>query len=156
MPANGFRGAVAVKSRGARIPALDAAFQTHPNDAVIREVHKGGEAGPGFLLALALGNTRGHNQSRGVPGKLQGVDSDLDVDYPAILQPVLPLTRLGQDGRLLLNVLGHWIDGVDVRNAHVQELVARVAILGDRGVVDLQEGQGLPVIDPHRLRIGGE
>ena len=40
----------------------------------------------------------------------------------------------------------------DVADRHPQELLARVAVVADRGVVDREEGERLGVVDPHRRR----
>src|SRR5262249_28652761 len=46
--------------------------------------------------------------------------------------------------------------GPDVADPHAEEFLARVAVLRDRGGVDLEEGERLYVIDPQGERIVGE
>ena len=43
--------------------------------------------------------------------------------------------------------------GADVRHPHLQELVARIAVVTDCRVVDLQKAQALDVVHPHRLGV---
>jgi len=58
----------------------------------------------------------------------------------------LDLSDTGQQARNLLR----WPDVLD---GHGQEFLAAIAVAVDRGSVDVEEGQCLSVINPHRLRI---
>lgn len=44
---------------------------------------------------------------------------------------------------------GHVLGRAYLADRHAEELVARVAILPDGGIVDVKEGQGFPVENPH-------
>ena len=41
---------------------------------------------------------------------------------------------------------------VDRADVHLQELVARVAVDGDRRAIDVEETERLFIVEPHRLR----
>ena len=80
---------------------------------------------------------------------------DLDVDDRAVLAPVVPgrgavraRAVLGQAPEQRLHVLAR----ADLRDRHREELVAGVAVVADRGVVDGEEAQRVGVVDPHRQR----
>ena len=81
---------------------------------------------------------------------------DLDVDHRAVLGLVTPHARhrrarpaaVAEVGEQRFDVLS-WPDVLD---RHAQELLARVAVVPDRGLVDGQEAQRLGVVDPHRER----
>jgi hypothetical protein len=85
---------------------------------------------------------------------------DLDIDQRAVLLAVPPRPRHRraraaarlQVGEQRIDVLAR----ADVADRHGQELVARVAVVAHRRLVDGQEAQALRVVDPHRQRVGLE
>ena len=89
-------------------------------------------------------------------GDRHGIDHDLNVENGAVLRSVLEVgvergtfLVLAQESLPLL-----WVGGsADVLDRHRQELLARVAIAADRGLVHGEETQRLDVVHPHGLRI---
>ena len=58
------------------------------------------------------------------------------------------------DGRRARALLGRGARiEAEIRRVQRQELLARPAVVPDRGLVDGEEGAGLRVLDPHRLRV---
>ena len=49
--------------------------------------------------------------------------------------------------------LGDVLRGADLGDRHGQELIARIAVVKQRGLVDFDEAQRLHVVDPHRVRM---
>ena len=89
----------------------------------------------------------------------QRVGNDFDIDRHAVLPAVTPdagvavavsvFLHLGDPLQQARHVLGR----AHVGNHHRQKLIAAIAVVRHRGVVDREEHQGSQVPHPHRMRI---
>ena len=147
----------------ARIGIDVVALSIRNDDPVRRMLEERAVASLARLLCLfrapALGDVLRHGQRRGLSGEGDGVRRDIHLDDLAGLDTVAPTAgRLPRLSRVIemreqrVDVLG----APEVPDGHGQELVARVAVALDRGVVDLEEPQRGQVVNPHRQRIGGK
>jgi hypothetical protein len=81
---------------------------------------------------------------------------DLDIDQRPVLatvQPGVGERRARPGAAQVLEQRGHVLGRPDVGYAHGQELVARVAVVAHRGLVDGEEGERPRVVDPHGERV---
>jgi hypothetical protein len=107
------------------------------------------------LDADLLADIAGDYEHRRAAGELDRGRADLDIDERARLPAMAPATEIAQAGRALGDhglQPGHLLFRTDVRDAHSQELGTRIAVVLDRGLVDLEEGESRDIVDPHRRR----
>jgi hypothetical protein len=97
----------------------------------------------------------GEDQLTGVPGVADGVADDLDVEDPPVPGPVAPAgggveaaLHVAGDPKEPIDLLGR----PDLLDGHREELLARVAVLLDGGVVHGDEAQRVDVEEPHGVR----
>ena len=124
-----------------------------------------GQAGQGIvqglmaeliLEAAAFGDILRHDQHTTSTVEHQAVGGDVHVDEQAILGQVPPRARLLEIlslGREVLVQFRHILRRTDLGNRHGEEFVTRIAVVNERSLVDLDEAQGLDVVDPHRVRM---
>jgi len=164
VPAQYLARRVAFDVLRALVPAQHAPFGVkHVDGVALRALDQMAKS----LFALAqrsLGpHARGdvvrHDERSAPPGKLDRVRDDLGVDEAAVFQPVLPHAGVAQRRPLGGHELQQAVDLLgrpDVGDAHAQELVACVAVLGYGGVVDFEKSQRLRVVDPHGVGVAGK
>jgi hypothetical protein len=104
-----------------------------------------------------LGDVFRHHQACFTAREPDRMARDPNQQQPAVLPPVPPGPRphlqVVCQPRDMPEEQGAVLLGPDVENAHPAEFLPRVAVVFDRGGVDLEEGQRLGVVDPHRQRV---
>ena len=150
-----------VGDRGADV--LDPRVLVDQHDEVVCMLHQRPEP----LLGRAerrfreppIGHIVGKNEPRVTARERERVPPRLDLDEAAIalaMAPYVPAVGNLAGGREAGVERGHVLGGTDVLDGHAEELLARVAVVRDGGLVHGQERQRLTVEDPQRLRVGLE
>ena len=110
------------------------------------------------LGRLALGDVDGCDKHGALTLVRQMAEEDRDVDGRAVRLAMLP----GTAGVILRRVdaemteLEAFVRVANVEQAHPQHLLAVVAVVLHRGVVDRQDAQVVETVDEHRDRVAGE
>ncbi len=110
-----------------------------------------GGLGPHLLRDVVGGDEDGT-----AAAELHGGRADIDVDDRSRLQAMAPGADIAQAGRAVgdqVHQPRHVLRRADVGDAHGQELVAAVAVVLQRGLVDLEEGERAEVVEPHGRRV---
>ncbi len=97
-----------------------------------------------------------HHQDGRSPAEFDGGGTDVDVDLHPRLEAMAPLADIAQARRPVrrqVQQLRHVLRRSNVGDAHAEELGARVAVVLDRRLIDLEKGQRAQLIDPHRGRV---
>ncbi len=112
-----------------------------------------------LLGAPAFGDIVHDHQSRRAPGERDLRVSDLDFELRAVFLPVPPGAPPDRAAPLrgeLRQQFGPFLGGTNIEDRHPQELLARVAVERDGGLVDLQKREGGGIEDPAGKRVGIE
>ena len=110
--------------------------------------------------AVALGHVEAEDDAALPPGELDVVAGDLDVDHGAVLMAVAQRQReqgaragLREEGVDGGREGGRVLLGNELLDRHLEELLARVAVGGDRGVGDGDDPPRRALVGDERLRV---
>jgi hypothetical protein len=136
------------------IPAQDDAVRVLDEIAIVQLTRQ-----QRLFGAPALGDVVGQNEfGRSAPIG-ERVRNEFHIDQRAVLRQMPPEAGVVDPlvhGDDVLQQQRNVLARPDVHDRHAQELVARVPVASDGGVVDGQESQSLQVVHPHRVRIAVE